>query len=73
MVGDVNSLFENLVWMITKEAASYLRKFTASGDPSVGAIRTAVCRGHLVPRKWRGRLYFNRRELDIMLNASLNT
>jgi excisionase family DNA binding protein len=56
-------LFENLVWMTSEEAAQYLRK-------SVGALRTAVCRGHLNARKWRRRLYFKRSELDRLLETS---
>lgn len=57
-------IFENLVWMTSEEAAAYLRK-------SAGALRTAVYRGHIRPRKFHRRLYFNRRELDRLINASL--
>lgn len=66
MDGDLFSLsqfFENLVWMTSEEAAQYLRK-------SVGALRTAVCRGQIRARKWRRRLYFKRQELDRMLENS---
>lgn len=57
------TFFDNLVWMTSEEAAKYLRK-------SVGAVRTAVCRGQLRARKWRRRLYFKRIELEKMLEAS---
>ena len=59
-------IFDNLVWMTSAEAAFYLRK-------SVGAIRTAVCRGQLCARKWRRRLYFKRSELDKLLIDSPKT
>jgi excisionase family DNA binding protein len=57
------SFFDNLVWMTSQEAATYLRK-------SVGALRTAVCRGQIRSRKWRRRLYFKRSELDRLLETS---
>lgn len=56
-------IFDNLVWMTSAEAAQYLRK-------SVGALRTAVCRGQINARKWRRRLYFKRLELDRLLDSS---
>ncbi len=56
-------LFDNLTWMTSVEAARYLRK-------SVGALRTAVCRGQISCRKWRRRLYFRRSELDRLLENS---
>ena len=63
--------FDNLsVWMNSEEAAKYLRKFTKDGKPSVGAIRTAVCRGLIRAHKWRRRLYFKRGELDRMLETA---
>jgi len=55
--------FDNLVWMTSVEAAAYLRK-------SVGALRTAVCRGQIRARKWRRRLFFKRTDLDRMLEDS---
>ena len=57
-------LFNNLKWMTTNEAAIYLRK-------SSNAIRTAVCRGQLVARKFQRRLYFKRSELDRLIETSL--
>jgi len=65
-----NALFDNLVWLTTKEAAAYLRKFTSEGLPSCGAIRTMVCRGQLRKRKFSGKLYFRRDELDRLLETS---
>ena len=63
MFGASESLFDNLVWMTSEEAASYLRK-------TVGALRVAVCRGQIRARKWRRRLYFKRSDLDRMLETS---
>lgn len=56
-------LFDNLKWMTTNEAATYLRK-------STNALRTAVCRGHIVAKKFRRRLYFKRSELDRLIETS---
>jgi excisionase family DNA binding protein len=50
-------------WMTTNEAAIYLRK-------SANAIRTMVCRGQIKARKFRRRLYFNRSELDKLIETS---
>jgi len=55
--------FENLVWMTSAETARYLRK-------TVGALRVMVCRGRLPARKWQGRLYFKRTEVDALLDSS---
>lgn len=57
-------LFNNLIWMTTKETAFYLRK-------SAGAIHTLVSRGHLRARKFRNRLYFKRSEMVYLLETSL--
>lgn len=66
--GDVDNstslLFDNLNWLTTKETAVYLRK-------SVNAIHTLVCRKYLRPRKFAGRLYFKKEELDYLLDSSL--
>jgi len=65
------SFFDNLVWLSTKDAAIYLRKFRKQdGAPSEGAIRTAICRGTLIARKWKRRLYIKRADLDRMLQLS---
>ena len=56
-------LFDNLNWMTTNEAATYLRK-------STNALRTAVCRGHVSAKKFRRRLYFKRSDLDRLIEPS---
>jgi len=56
-------LFENLIWMTSDEAASYLRKTT-------GALRTAVCRGQIRAKKFHRRLYFKKKDLDHLLETS---
>lgn len=56
-------IFDNLVWMTSAEAASYLRK-------SVGAIRVMVCRGQIRARKFHRRLYFKKIELDRVLDSA---
>jgi hypothetical protein len=65
------AFFDNLIWLSTKDAAIYLRKFRKiDGRPSEGAIRTAVWRGALKARKWRRRLYIKRSDLDRLLQNS---
>ena len=56
-------IFENLVWMTSAEAARYLRK-------SYGALRVMVCRGYIKPRVFHRRWYFNRKELDRLIENS---
>ena len=56
-------LFDNLIWLTTKETAVYLRK-------SVNAIHTLVSRKYLQPRKFANRLYFKKEELDYLLETS---
>ncbi len=56
-------IFDNLAWMTSAEAATYIRK-------SVGALHTAVCRGQLPCHKWRRRLYFRKNDLDKILEHS---
>ena len=60
---DTQLLFENLIWMTTRDAAAYLRK-------SVNAIYILVSRGQLRARKFANRLYFKRDELDYLLETS---
>jgi hypothetical protein len=68
------SFFENSIWLSTKDAAIYLRKFRKDDDqPSDGAIRTAVWRGILPARKWRRRLYIKRSDLERMIMGSPST
>lgn len=63
-------LFENSEWLTTAEAATYLRKFCPSGVPSVNAIHKLVSRGTIRRRKFAGRLYFKRKELDYLIECS---
>ena len=58
------SIFENLIWLTTEEAATYLRK-------SADAIRHLVYRGDIRARKFKRRLYFRRDELDELLDLSV--
>jgi hypothetical protein len=64
-----SAIFEKSIWLNTVDAAIYLRKLTKDGLPSVGAIRTAVCRGVLRSYKWQRRLYFKKTDIDHMLEA----
>ncbi len=52
--------FNNLIWMNSEEAAFYLRM-------TVGALRTAVCRGQIKAKKFQRRLYFKRKDLDSLI------
>ena len=56
-------LFNNLIWLTTKEASVYLRK-------SVNALHTLVSRGHVRARKFRNRLYFNKKELSYLIETA---
>jgi excisionase family DNA binding protein len=59
----ISTLFENLIWLTTKETAVYLRR-------SVNSIHTLVSRRQLRARKFRNRLYFKRTELDHLIETS---
>lgn len=52
------------VWMTSIEAAKYLGR-------SKNALWLLVSRGLLIKRKWQGRLYFKRSEIDRMLETAL--
>ncbi|QDK42705.1 hypothetical protein DOM21_14850 [Bacteriovorax stolpii] len=56
--------FNNRIWLSTNEAAQYLGK-------TRNAIWILLCRGVLIKRKWRRRLYFKKTELDNLLETSL--
>ena len=56
-------IFENLEWLTSAETAYYLRK-------TRDAIRQMVHRGQLRARKFHGRLYFKKVELDQALDIS---
>ncbi len=61
----MNETFNNgLVWMTSPEAARYLGK-------SKNALWLLVSRGLLIKRKWQGRLYFKKTEIDRMLESAL--
>lgn len=60
----LNLLFNNLIWLTTKEAAVYLRR-------SVNSIHTLVSRKQLRARKFCNRLYFKKDELDYLIETSL--
>lgn len=51
-------------WLTTAEAASYLGK-------TRNALWLLVSRGLLVKRKWQGRLYFKKTEIDRLLEGAL--
>lgn len=57
-------LFDILNWMTTKEAAFYLRI-------SPTALRIAVSRKEIFARKFRGKLYFKKVELDFLIENSI--
>ena len=58
-----NSLNEK-IWLTTAEAANYLGK-------TRNALWLLVSRGLLIKRKWQGRLYFKRAEIDRLLEGAL--
>ena len=60
---DSDLLFENLVWLTTKETAQYLRK-------SANAVRIMVYKKILKARKFRRRLYFRKDELCALIETS---
>ncbi len=51
------------VWLSTDEAAAYLNK-------TKNAMWVLVSKGMLIKRKWNGRLYFKKSELDHLLEQS---
>ena len=50
-------------WLRTDEVGLYL-------GISPGAVRVMVCRGRLQPRKYCGRNYFSREEIDGLIETS---
>ena len=56
-------LFENLTWLTTDEAACFLRKTSH-------ALRQMVYKGKICPRKFGGRLYFKKEELNNLIDTS---
>lgn len=65
-INDLSKLtfFDNRIWLSTSEAARYLNK-------TKNAIWILVCRGFLIKRKWQGRLFFKKSELDNLLETSI--
>lgn len=57
------SLFNNLTWLTTDEAATFLRR-------SSHALRQLAYKGKVRPRKFAGRLYFKKSELDTLIDTS---
>lgn len=57
------TLFDNLIWLTTDEAAQFLRK-------SSHALRQMTYKGKIKPRKFGGRLYFKRTELNDLVDTS---
>jgi excisionase family DNA binding protein len=51
-------------WFTTAEAAAYLGR-------SEGAVRNLVYRGKLITRKFGGRIYYSRDELDRAIERSV--
>lgn len=64
-LGNINPslLFENLIWLTTKETAQYLRR-------SVNSVHILVSRKKLRARKFGNKLYFKREELDYLIETS---
>lgn len=60
----MNKSLNEKIWLTTTEAASYLGK-------SKNALWLLVSRGLLIKRKWQGRLYFKRSEIDRLLETAL--
>jgi|GEM_PF-1694267 len=54
---------DDLNWLVSKEAARYLRK-------TPNALRIMVHRGYIRPRRLRRKLYFRKVELDRVLESS---
>lgn len=54
---------EHKKWFTTKEAAEYL-------GITPGGVRNRVWRGQLFPKKYQGRLYFDKSELNRLIEYS---
>jgi excisionase family DNA binding protein len=61
--GYEKGLFDNLIWLNTKEAAEFLRV-------SPNSLRIMVCRGEIPSYKLGKRLRFKKSELDELLESS---
>ena len=70
-VENAGGFFDRSEWLTTKETAIFLRKFSPSGTPSSDAVHKLVSRGCLRRRKFAGRLYFRKREIDFLIDSSI--
>lgn len=68
---DPGAFIDKSEWLTTKEAAIQLRKFLPSGEPSANAIHKLVAKGSLRRRKFAGRLFFRKREIDFLIESSV--
>lgn len=59
-----DTLFNNLTWMTSREAAEYLRI-------SQNNLRVMIYRGKLIPYKFNNRNRFKREELDRLIESSI--
>lgn len=57
------TLFNNLIWLTTDEAAFFLRK-------STHALRQMVYKGKIRAKKFSGRLYFRKDDLHELIETS---
>jgi excisionase family DNA binding protein len=62
---NAHPFFDNLIWLTTDEAASFLRK-------SSHALRQMTYKGRIRPRKFGGRLYFKKAELNDLIDTSFH-
>lgn len=51
-------------WMTSEETATYIGR-------SQNAVWLLVSRGFLIKRKWNGRLYFKRSEIDRLIESGM--
>jgi len=65
------ALIDKSEWLTTKEAAIQLRKFLPSGEPSANAVHKLVANGSLRRRKFAGRLFFRKKEIDFLIESSV--
>ena len=63
--------FDKSDWLTTKEAAVYLRKFSRDGVPSENAVHKLVSKGSIRRRKFGGRLFFRKNELNFLIDSSV--
>ena len=64
--------FDRSDWLSTIEAAIYLRKISSMGVPSINAVHKLVANGTIRRRKFAGRLFFRKQELDFLIESSVS-